>query len=210
MDDEQEHYTNDPLWLEHRHRTRMLEWHQTWQHMVATLNERARLIDKDLAEARANDRWVYIGRRQQKQDDAFMARVQLDAQKFGASQSMSRMLLHDVNHRQIEDMTTDTMMLSITAIVYGHKHERVQTSASEIIETVVPASWWQMFRRDVLRRKKWASVTTEHVATVTASAVPFSAFPEMPYAAPKAWGPRIDMLLPQSPSLRFSPVLPNP
>lgn len=187
--------------LEDAHRERMMGYSQQFNSAKEHLGGVLEAMRRTILTAQANSRWHYAAAdngKMMEADELLAHRVTLEAQQFYATTSMDRIEQMNLQRAQIQEMKslfTDQLTLMMTGMVYGHPHKEISTSQSKEITWEVPASWWQMLKRDVLGRKGVRMVERSKTFSMSVSARPFSAFPELPYTAPREWGPRIDLML---------------
>lgn len=175
-----------------------------WDQFRAQAEATIRASELWVAEATASAVWNYKAPEHaelRKFDSDFMARVALEAQMMYATQQLPAAIEHRASRQRLEEiksLVNDGLQVSLTEYVYGYPHKPIQTRATHTFETRRPKSWWQMFKRDVLKRGTVVEVVDFHTFEMAVSAKPFSAFPELPFKVDKKWGPRIDLIIPQS------------
>lgn len=109
------------------------------------------------------------------------------------------------------DHLRDAMIVELRAHIYGHRHKPIRTSATRTIVTTQPSSWWQAFKLSAIESgnpffaaEKIKYAMTGHRLDVTASATPFTAFPDLPYPVQKAWGAPVEILIEDPISVRLT------
>lgn len=168
-------------------------------------------------EACAASHWASVERdvaADERSDQEAIRQVQLEIRHFASVWSMDRLLAMQLPQEELhmmESTALEYMRARLLSLVFGHVHEPIETrkTGRYEVETPVPATWWQHFKRDVLRRKNvdMATETTTLEVTMAVSAVPFSAFPGLPYKPPESWGPRVRLALPGEPTMNFRKVV---
>lgn len=193
--------------LEELHRDHMREYARQFDSARAHFERLLETMRREVLEARSNSRWSYVKADEGKlaeQDEMMIQRVTMTANGFYATHAidrLTRMSMDQAQFQELKDFATDNLRYMLTKTVYGHEHEEIVTRRKHEVVFEVPDGWWQTFKRDRLRkpcRMREEKVTVE----LAVSAKPFSAFPELPYAADPKWGPRIDLLLPRGISVR--------
>lgn len=183
------------------------------EHFDGVLGKMRRLA----IEACAASHWASVERDAQadeRLDRDVIQQAELEIRHFFSEWSLGRLLAMQLPQEELhvmEDTDLESLRARLSSLVFGHVHEPIETRKTQRfeVETPVPASWWQHFKRDVLRSKKVDMVNerTTLEATMSVSAVPFSAFPGLPYEPPNSWGPRIRLALPSEPTMNFRKVV---
>lgn len=177
----------------------MARYAYEWRSMYEYLSGLVAQMDREVKDAIANSRWTYQppdpaggGRLR---EDELLSQVRLEMQRFEATRRMSLGAMR--NSRQevsVQEHVLDELRMQLTEVVYGFTHRPIDVSKTVDVEFDVPSSWWQMFKRDVLRRP-YSIKTLKRATKLRVSAAPFSAFPELPFVPPPEWGSRIDMMV---------------
>lgn len=195
----------DAWWAEEyerRHRDRMRKLQTASDEAIAYQNDTLDRLRQTIVEARANEHWHYAGvdrGRLQRDDMLTVDHVSLNTQVFAAQHRLSifaTMQMPEPTLHEMKDTVTHDLVHTLTAYVYGYEHPTLTTSGQRDVVVTVPASWWQHFKRDVLRSSK--ARTTDIVETVhwQVSQGRFTAFPALPFTPDPKWGPRINLALP--------------
>lgn len=190
-----------------RHVLEMRKFEHEWDRMREQMEARIVFLQRQVAEATASEVWDYRAPENaaiNKFDQMLGARVKLEAQQMYVRHDIPTVVTHRMDRQELdrfEVRVTESMQFSLRELVYGFPHRPIATHTTHVEEVVSPASWWQMFKRDVLKRTGIKTTTERRRIGMRVSAKPFSAFPELPFKADPRWGPRIDLMLPTDSSV---------